>query len=230
MRDTSKAHKSELNGKSPIFNGNTKVGRETKKSSKKENKMYDEVSPDDIVSLSEVVKMNFETIKMKGRFAKLLGDLYNPFYILIYGLPYNGKSSVSLLFADDIMKEGLKALYVMNEEGVKAGLQEKATRLKVTSPIDVTENYDPAKFKPYDVVVLDSIQTCGMSPSDFAELKRRFPHTSFVLVSKANKDGTSKGTSDWEHDVDAVLRVEEGTAHIGKNRFPNGKIEALKLL
>jgi hypothetical protein len=70
-----------------------------------------------IVSLTDVLQMNFETIKLKGRFEKVLGEPYRPFYIMMYGLPFNGKSSAALLLADDLMKyHKMKALYVMNEE------------------------------------------------------------------------------------------------------------------
>jgi hypothetical protein len=36
-----------------------------------------------------------------------------------------------------------------------------------------------------------------MKPDEFKALKRQFPNTSFVLVFKANRDGSSKGGSDW---------------------------------
>ncbi len=229
MRDKTLSQQQVSQSKrSLILNSNAKISQKYKKA--KENKAkYDEVDASQIVSLTDIVSMNFETIKLKGRFSKLLGEPYRPFYIMAYGLPYNGKSSVALLLADDLMKyHKLKVLYVMNEEGVKAGLQEKVTRLKVTSPIDVVENFSPDQFKGYDVVALDSIQTCNMTPVDFALLKKRYPHTSFILVSKANKDGTFKGSSDWEHDVDAMLEVKDKCVTIGKNRFPNATESTVK--
>jgi hypothetical protein len=69
----------------------------------------------------------------------------------------------------------------MNEEEVKAGLQEKAIRLKITSPIDVVESYIPTMFKAYDVVVIDSIQTADRLPSDFSQLKRQYPKCSDIV-------------------------------------------------
>lgn len=209
------------------LNSKTKV---LQKKKPKNNKRFDEVRSDEIVSLTDVVKMNFETIKLKGRFAPVLGEPYSPFYIMIYGLPYNGKSSTALLLADDLMKyHKLKALYVMNEEGVKGGLQDKVKRLGITSPIDVVESYLPQQFKGYDVVFIDSIQTANISVAEFQLLKKRFPHTSIVLVSKANKDGTFKGASDWAHDVDAVMEVKDRHVIMDKNRFPNHTKNSVKV-
>lgn len=173
--------------------------------------------------------MKFATLKLLGRFAKLLGSPYMPFYLMIYGLRFHGKSSVAMLFADLLVKRGLKVLYVSNEEGVKGSLQEKLLRLKISSPIDFVEDYNPSQFSGYDVVFLDSAQTVGMKPDDFKSLKKRFPKTSFVLVFKANRDGTSKGGTDWEHDVDAIMHIENRCATMEKNRFPGGNGETIEI-
>ncbi|MCK5029456.1 MAG: hypothetical protein KAR57_07475, partial [Bacteroidales bacterium] len=37
----------------------------------------------------------------------------------------------------------------------------------------------------------------GMKPDEFKTLKKQFLNTSFILVFKANRDGSSKGGSDW---------------------------------
>jgi len=173
--------------------------------------------------------MKFNTIKLNGKFGKLLGEPYSPFYLMIYGARFNGKSSVAMLFADSLAKRGFNVLYVSNEEGVKGSLQEKLLRLKIVSPIDFVEDYDPSQFKGYDLVLLDSTQTVGMKIEEFKALKRRYPSTSFVLVFKANRDGSSKGGTDWEHDVDAIMHIENQSATMEKNRFPNGSNETIKI-
>ncbi len=173
--------------------------------------------------------MKFSTLSLTGKFSKLLGKPYNPFYLMIYGQRFNGKSSVALLFADLLVKCGLKVLYVSNEEGVKGSLQEKLLRLKISNPIDFVENYDTSQFKGYNAVFLDSTQTVGMKPDEFKTLKQRYPNTSFILVFKANRDGSSKGGTDWEHDVDAIMHIENQSATMEKNRFPGGSTETLKI-
>lgn len=173
--------------------------------------------------------MNFSTLKLRGKFATLLGEPYIPFYLMIYGKRFHGKSSVALLFADTLVKSGLKVLYVSNEEGVKGSLQEKLLRLNIQSSIDFVEDCLPEQFKAYDVIFLDSTQTVGMKPDEFKALKQRFPNTSFALVFKANRDGSSKGGTDWEHDVDAIMHIENQSATMEKNRFPNGSTQTIKI-
>lgn len=134
-----------------------------------------------------------------------------------------------MLLADQLAGKGIKVLYVSNEEGVKGSLQEKLLRLKISSPIQFVEDYNPSQFKSYDAVFLDSTQTVGIKPDEFKALKKRYSDTSFILVFKANRDGSSKGGSDWEHDVDAIMHIESRSATMEKNRFPGGSNETIKI-
>jgi predicted ATP-dependent serine protease len=187
------------------------------------------VSPGQVISAGQLAKMKFSTLSIGGRFGKLLGKPYKPFYLMIYGSRFNGKSSVAMLLADELVKGGLKVLYISNEEGVKGSLQEKLLRLKISSPIHFVEEYNPKQFRGYDAVFLDSTQTVGMKPDEFKAIKRQFPETSFILVFKANRDGSSKGGTDWEHDVDAIMHIENQSATMEKNRFSGGSNETIKM-
>jgi len=181
------------------------------------------------VSADELAKMKFSTLSIGGKFGKLLGKPYKPFYLMIYGKRFHGKSSAAMLLADVLVGKGMNVLYVSNEEGVKGSLQEKLLRLKISSPIHFVEDYNPSQFKSYDAIFLDSTQTVGMKPDEFKLLKKRYPNTSFILVFKANRDGSSKGGSDWEHDVDAIMHIENQSATMEKNRFPRGSNETIKI-
>jgi predicted ATP-dependent serine protease len=187
------------------------------------------VPSNQVVSSDQLAKMKFTTLALGGKFGKLLGQPYKPFYLMIYGQRFHGKSSVAMLLADALASKNMKVLYVSNEEGVKGSLQEKLLRLQISAPIHFVEDYNHNQFKGYDSVFLDSTQTVGMKPDEFKALKRQYPNTSFILVFKANRDGTSKGGSDWEHDVDAIMHIENQTATMEKNRFPNGSYETIKI-
>ena len=65
--------------------------------------------------------------------------------------------------------------------------------------------------------------------SEFKVLKKQYPDISFILVFKANRDGSSKGGSDWEHDVDAIMHIENRFATMEKNRFSGGSSETVKI-
>jgi len=188
------------------------------------------IASDQIVLANDLAKMNFKTITIKGKFGKLLGKLYVPFYIMIYGSRFHGKSTVALMFADELVKQhGHKVLYVANEEGAKGTMQEKVVRLGINSPIGIIEDYNPKLFKDYDVVFIDSTQTTDISHEEFKELKKQFSNTSFVIINQANRDGSSKGGTKWEHIVDAIMHIENQSATMEKNRFPEGSTETIKI-
>ena len=136
------------------------------------------------------------------------------------GLMYLGKS---------LKQHGYKVLYVANEEGAKGTMQEKVVRLGINSPIGIIEDYTPKLFRGYNVVFIDSTQTTEITHEEFMELKKRFPSTSFVIINQANRDGTSKGGTKWEHIVDAIMHIENKCARMEKNRFPEGSNETIKL-
>lgn len=183
-----------------------------------------------VVTATKLMKMKFQTISIRGRFGNLLGKLYQPFYIMIYGSRYHGKSSVALLFAHELVKQlRYKVLYVANEEGARGTMQEKLLRLGINSPIGIVEEYDPKLFKDYDVVLIDSTQTTDITHDEFKELKKKFPKTSFVIINQANRDGSSKGGTKWEHLVDAIMHIEDKTATMEKNRFPGGSEKPIKI-
>lgn len=188
------------------------------------------IASNQVVLANDLAKMNFKTISIRGKFGKLLGKLYIPFYIMIYGSRFHGKSTVALMFADELVKQhGYRVLYVANEEGAKGTMQEKVVRLSINSPIGIIEDYNPRLFKNYDVVFIDSTQTTEISHEEFKELKKQFPRTSFVIINQANRDGTSKGGTKWEHIVDAIMHIENQGATMEKNRFPEGSKETIKI-
>ena len=188
------------------------------------------IASDQVVLANDLAKMNFKTISLRGKFGKLLGKPYVPFYIMIYGSRFHGKSTAALMFADELVKQhAYKVLYVANEEGAKGTMQEKVVRLGINSPIGIIEDYTPKLFKDYDVVFIDSTQTTEVSHEELVELKKRFPNTSFVIINQANRDGTSKGGTKYEHIVDAIMHIENRSATMEKNRFPEGSKETIKI-
>ena len=188
------------------------------------------IASDQVVLANDLAKMNFKTISIRGKFGKLLGKLYVPFYIMIYGSRFHGKSTVALMLADELVKQhGHKVLYVANEEGAKGTMQEKVVRLGINSPIGIIEDYNPKLFKDYDVVFIDSTQTTEVSHEELVELKKQYPRTSFVIINQANRDGTSKGGTKYEHLVDAIMHIENKSATMEKNRFPEGSQETIKI-
>ncbi len=173
--------------------------------------------------------MKFDTLKLPAPFSGLLGEPFQPFYMMIYGRRFQGKSTVALCLANALAKVGKKVLFVSNEEGLQGSLQEKIKRLKVDQHIDFVQDFHEGQLKEYDVVFMDSVQTIGLKVEQFQAFKQQYQNCSIVMIFKQNRDGSSKGGSDWEHDVDAIMKVEDRSATMEKNRFPKAKPKTYKI-
>lgn len=86
-----------------------------------------------------------------GDWADIFGNVSQPFFVMVFGMPGSGKTTSDNLFAKYLANDlDLKILYVESEEGFKYTLREKFDRLNVISKrIDIAYNL-PSNFKDYD--------------------------------------------------------------------------------
>lgn len=184
--------------------------------------------PGQVVTSTELAFANFKTIPITGKWKDLIGQPGEPFKIMIYGKPGCGKSSLAINFGHYLAKEHAKSvLYVSDEERFSYTLTEKINRLNARHPNLMFAARLPESLMPYDIVVIDSVNSMGLKPEDLKELFLKYPKKSFIFVFQTTKDGQFKGRQDFEHDVDAVIHCENKTAFSEKNRFGGNKIVSI---
>jgi len=116
-------------------------------------------------------------------------------------------------------------LYVAAEEGHSVALRERlgraglddlaARRLRVSDARDLAELAEDLTGGA-QLVVIDSVSELGVSP---VALVQTLGQRSWLGVQHLNARGGAHGGHEWSHAVDAVIRVEAGTAMPTKNRF-----------
>ncbi|MBO7054848.1 MAG: hypothetical protein J6W37_05645 [Bacteroidales bacterium] len=168
------------------------------------------------VGSAEFLAAKFKILPLKGKFKKLIGDPSEPFKIMIYGKGGNGKSSLSLQFAQHLAELGKKVLYVAHEEKFGYTLQEKMRRYNIAHRNLFVTDTLPTSFKDYDVIFIDSVTAGKYEPED---LKKLDNSKSYVYVFQCTKDGNFRGSQEFEHDVDTTIEVESFKAKTVKNRF-----------
>jgi hypothetical protein len=191
------------------------------KTSKKQNS--------NIVNSIELQKMEFQELDFKGKSEEWYNFLGNPsenFFMLVYGNAGNGKSSFAYKFSEFLASNFGKALYIAGEEGISKTTQNKANLYGATSEyLDFTDLRGIEKIREiakngfYRFLVFDSINHLDISPQELESLRAEFPKQGFICVFQATKNGYIRGSGEYAHNSDIVIKVENGTANTIKNRF-----------
>jgi AAA domain len=172
----------------------------------------------------ELLRMEFETIGLRGRFRELIGDPSVGFTAMVFGKPKSGKSTLMLRFAHHLAVHHGKVLYCAIEEGYGYTLKEKIERLGAAHERLVISDRLPKQLGGYDFVFIDSVSKAGMELEDLVKLKRRYAKTSFVFVFHSTKDGRFRGGNEMAHEVDVIVEVESGVARASGRFLAGGEM------
>lgn len=177
----------------------------------------------DVVSSLDLQKAVFRHMGFTGIWKKIIGDPEEPFHVMIYGPGGKGKSTFSIKFATYLSKQlNRSVLYIADEEKISSKLKEKLQLFDAYNKNLAVTGKMPKSLKKYEVVFLDSVTSMGMEPEELEEIQEQYPNTCFIYILQTNKQGSFYGKKKWEHLCDVVLRFEDGTVKVDKNRF--GKV------
>ncbi len=171
-----------------------------------------------VISSHELLKMEFETIGLEGKYRELIGDPSVGFMAMVYGLPKSGKSTMCLDFAKHLAQHHGKVLFCPIEEGYGYTLQEKIDRLGASHPNLFIAEQVPEDLSDFDFVFIDSVSKAGMEISDISALHKKFPRTAFIFIYHSTKEGKFRGGNEHAHEVDVIIEVVNGQAS-AKGRF-----------
>jgi len=178
----------------------------------------------DFISASDYRRISIPTIPMAGQYDYLFGMPSRDFYMVVHGLPGNGKTSFAVKFAQYFQKQHGRVLYLASEQsGIDLSLQDilkqhKATFEIHTNPRALTEEHLLAAFKNYDLIILDSATDMKFYPSEVKKLQQQ-SGKAMMAILQSTKDGSFKGSQEWLHDVDISLRIEDFNAVLEKTRY-----------
>ncbi len=165
-----------------------------------------------IVNSGELLKMDFQTIGLQGKYRELIGDPSVGFFAMVFGLPKSGKSTMCLDFANHLAANHGKVLYCAIEEGFGYTLKEKIERLKANHPNLYVTDRVPEHLDQFQFVFIDSVSKAGLEVSDMDEMRKMNPKTSFIFIYHTTKEGKFRGVNAHAHEVDVIIEVEKGKA------------------
>ncbi len=174
-----------------------------------------------VVNSEDLLKMEFETIGLQGKYRQLIGDPSVGFTAMVYGLPKSGKSTLCLDFANYLATNHGKVLFCAIEEGFGYTLKEKIERLKADHPNLFLTDRVPDNLGDYQFVFIDSVSKAGMDITEIDRLHKSFPEVSFIFIYHTTKEGKFKGVNSHAHEVDVIIQVDKGVAS-STGRFSTG--------
>ena len=175
-----------------------------------------------MVSSTELAGMTFETLSLEGEYRELIGTPSRSFSAMVYGKPGGGKTTWCISFAKYLAQQhDLQVLFASIEEGINHTAQDKLRRLNATHPNLIVSDYMPEDLSQFDVVFIDSVNSFRYSVKDLQRLRKANPNIILIYIFQSTKNGQFKGSQEYEHDVDVVIRAEDGviTTQGCKNRF-----------
>lgn len=178
-----------------------------------------------IVSGDYYKKEILPELKLSDKWKYLIGNPAPNFYMLIHGLPGQGKSTFAVQFGEYFQRNHGKVIYLASEQfGVTKSFQSLLKRYAATFDIHTKANLlnsqSAAKLiNKYDAVIIDSINHIRWSHEQVEELRAKCKNTAFIAVMQSKKDGDFKGEQDFAHNSDIMIKVENLVAKQYKSRF-----------
>jgi len=183
--------------------------------------------PKRLYSASDIRRMEIPTIitNIDGVLARLVGSEINEkFSMLLYGEAGSGKSHLATMLASELGCYG-RVLYVLAEEEITNSVQQRINlyecndRVKFLVSNNEQEILD--EIRNFDFLILDSLNGLLRFTyhTDFLRRLKSSPLRGLILLNQVNKQGQFVGNNTILHEVDVEIRVTEGRAVTGKNRF-----------
>ena len=181
-----------------------------------------------IMSSTDLINHTYTKYDFFGKWNDFIGQPSKNFHAMIYGRPKQGKSILAVQFAQYLSENFGKVLYIASEEGFSVTLQKKVAEFAMNNPNLDFANYRDFKqikealhVRKYQFVFIDSVNFIKITPEDVEDLKSANKNTAFITIQQATKNGNFRGSQEFAHNCDMVIRVEAGQAsHQGRFQEP----------
>jgi predicted ATP-dependent serine protease len=169
-----------------------------------------------VMSAEQLSNYQYECYEFTEPWLSFLGKPSTCFHAMVYGLPKSGKSIFCMKLADYLTRFG-KVMYIAAEEGFGATLKEKIKKFTSGKGIRFASyrRYPEIReaISGHDFVFIDSVNYAGISEDQLEAIKEENPDISWITVHQATKQGQFRGSQEFAHNCDIVIKVEEGIAY-----------------
>jgi predicted ATP-dependent serine protease len=181
--------------------------------------MQNESDENGIMSSNDLVNYKYNKYNFSGKWNEFVGQPSINFHAMIYGRPKQGKSILAVQFAQYLSENFGRVLYVASEEGFSVTLQNKVSEFAKNNPnLDFANYRDFEQIRnalikrKYKFVFIDSVNFIKITPEDVEDIKHDNRNTAFITIQQATKNGNFRGSQEFAHNCDIIIRVDSGMA------------------
>lgn len=179
-------------------------------------------NPIEIIAGRDLLGMAMRSSQLPGTWADLqLGPIQRPVYLVVWGAPGSGKTSLGLSLTDSWPGE---SIFMAAETGIGGSLRGLFARYEIqncdvcapTSWADILAVLDRNR---YELVCIDSLQFLKIDPTVLraACIDRG---VSVIAISQTNSEGEVRGGMSALHACDISIHLPEyGRYSVKKNRY-----------
>jgi|GEM_PF-104382 len=167
-------------------------------------------------------ELKFGELPFEGVYRDLLGMPDRNFWLMIYGPPFNGKTTFALGFAKFLAEKIGRVAYVSPEQHGTKTQQFVARKLNALS-VSRLEYFGSLSaagdLREYDFIFIDSATAAGLDLWQVQRLRDMLPGRALITILQSTKGHDFRGEQGWRHTPSIVVRVEDGNASTEKNQY-----------
>lgn len=179
---------------------------------------------------NDIINQNITTYKFSEPYSSFIGNPTENFSAIVYGLPKSGKSNFSIQLASYLARNFGKVLYVASEEGIRSQTLIDKVKYNLadnreiffSGTRDVVEVKKQIKENDYKFIFFDSLNALHITNDQLQDIKSENKEKAFISVLQSTKDGAFKGSQEFAHNCDVVIKVDSGIAsQVGRFNAPS---------
>lgn len=180
----------------------------------------------EIQTAAELSQTEFDSLPFDEYYKKLLSEPERNFWMLIYGLPWQGKTTFCVGFAKYLAENFGRVLYISSEQYRSKALKNVLNHVQAggVDQLHFTPSLRKAPpFDEYDFIFIDSANAAGLSIEDLKAMRDEDENKgkAFITVLQSVKSGDFHGKQGWRHYPNIVVKIHAHCANVEKNQYAN---------
>jgi hypothetical protein len=187
----------------------------------------------EVSTAKQTAEKKYPKLPFEGYYNELLAQPASDFWMVVYGLPFQGKTTFSIGFAKYLAENMGNVLYVSAEQYDSEGLRQVIQNVGAEN-LNQSLQFSPSLEKApplnqFDFIFIDSANAASLTIEHLHWLRNKYKGKAFITILQSTKAGDFRGDQRWRHHPSIVVRIEDRQAYVEKNQYVTGEAVVLSL-